>query len=220
VPRVSLSRPVRRGITLLEIEVKYYLGDESTARELAQRWGFCWSDGTFEVNRIFDFADRRLRQAGALIRVRERGERGWLTYKERTDVSHEGAKVRLEHQTVVEDPGETTLLLTKLGLAEVMRYERLRAGHSAEGVYIVFDHLPGGWFCEIEGDPDAIHAMVRSGDLTSARPITWSYPEIFVRLLRHHDLQADAWTVALAAKTSFFIPPADDPFWVESESGH
>jgi len=100
----------------------------------------------------------------------------------------------------------------------VMRYERFRARHPSEGVDIVFDHLPGGWFCEIEGDPDAIEARVASGGLSAARSIAWSYPELFERLQKHNEMQADAWTSALVADAAFRIPPATDPFWADSET--
>lgn len=198
---------------MLEIEVKYYLGDQKTARSLADTWGLTWHEGTPELNRIFDYPDHRLERAGQLIRVREREDRGWLTYKEKTDTVHSYAKVRLEHQTSVDDPSETVEILTHLGLQEVLSYHRFRAGHPAGSTRIEFDHLPGGWFCEIEGDPDGIDEKVRAGGLEGAHSIVMSYPEIFRRLQEYNGTNALSWSFDLVKDGTFRLPPVDAPFW-------
>lgn len=198
---------------MIEIEAKFFLGDQETARRLADTWGLTWREGTPELNRIFDYPDRRLERAGELIRIRERGDSGWLTYKARTDTVHTHAKVRLEHQTSIDNPPETVEILSHLGLQEVLSYHRFRAGYPAGSTRIEFDHLPGGWFCEIEGDPDGIDEKVRAGRLDGAHSIVLSYPEIFRRLQEYNGTKAFSWSFDLVKDGSFKLPSADSPFW-------
>jgi adenylate cyclase class 2 len=203
---------------MLEIETKYYLGEERAAHGLVTTWGLDWREGRFEVNRIFDFADGRLQRQGALVRVRERGDRGWLTYKERTAVEVPNAKVRLEHDSSIAHPGAVLLILRKLGLEEVLRYERYRARYEMEDAQIEIDHLPGGWFCEIEGRPEAIAERSRQAGLAEAEAIVWSYPEIFRRLLDLHHIKARAWSFGLASDKDLVLPAPGDAFWKAAPS--
>jgi len=198
---------------MLEIEVKYYLGREAVARNLVRRWGLSWKPGVFEINRIFDFPDRRLGGQGALVRVRTREDSASLTFKTKTDVDVPGAKVRREFDSRVSDPDAVLQLLAALGLLEVLRYERYRASYPAGGTAIEIDCLPGGWFCEIEGTPGAIAEKVCEAGLKGAGAIPWSYPGIFRRLCARANLSSDVWDFELARRVNFIIPPPDDPWW-------
>ncbi len=198
---------------MLEIEAKFFLGTEAAARALITRWDLTWQEGTFEVNRIFDYPDHRLRASGALVRVRERGGENWLTYKEKTDHEVKHAKVRLEYDTPVQDAAVVRHILDRLGLQEVMRYERYRARYKPGDATIEMDALPGGWFCEIESDPEAIGGRVASGGLQNRPAITWSYPEIFARVTSRCGVEARAWTEELVSSQPFRLPDPDDAFW-------
>jgi predicted adenylyl cyclase CyaB len=201
---------------MLEIEVKYYLGDETRAREVCGRLALPWKEGTFEVNRIFDYEDNRMRDSGALVRVRERGDSGWLTYKEKTDHQVDLAKVRLEYDTAIADPATAIQILKKLKLREVFLYERRRARHAKGGAHVEIDCLPGGWFCEIEADPTHIRELVGTSGLAGDTAIVWSYPEIFLQMTKWADLPHTDWTFDGAARGDFALPPASHPFWLDA----
>ena len=201
---------------MLEIEVKYYLGDEARARDVCRRLALPWKEGTFEVNRIFDTEDNRLRNRGALVRVREQGDSGWLTYKEKTDHQVDLAKVRLEYDTAISDPAIAVSILQKLELREVFSYERRRARHAAGLAHVEIDCLPGGWFCEIEADPATIKECVGKGGLAGDTAIVWSYPEIFMQVVKESGTFAKDWTFDGASRGDFALPPADDSFWLDA----
>jgi predicted adenylyl cyclase CyaB len=198
---------------VLEVETKYFLGDEAAARALTARWGIAWADGTFEVNRIFDFKDRRLARAGSLVRVRTRDDGASLTFKKKVGGGDDRLKVREEHDSRISAPDSVLCLLGALGLEEVLRYERYRATHPLAGTVIEIDRLPGGWFCEIEGDAGLIARRAAEGGLGEAVPIACSYPEIFRRLAADLGFEARAWTFDFATKRALSLPPPGDSWW-------
>jgi predicted adenylyl cyclase CyaB len=198
---------------MLEIEAKLYLGTESAAREVCRKLDLPWLDGTFEKNRIYDFPDGRLARRGALVRIRERGESGFLTYKEKSAEKVEGAKVRLEYDTAVSDPLSAIQLLTSLGLLETLTYERFRARHRLGETHLEIDCMPGGWFCEIEGSPPEIARLRECAGLSQYTPLAWSYPEIFTRLTGSVASGSCHWTFEAERAGTLILPPLGDPFW-------
>jgi adenylate cyclase class 2 len=200
---------------MTEIEAKFFLGGETIARRLARAWGLVWKNGEFEVNRIFDFSDKRLKKRGALVRLRTRGERAWLTFKEKAISEIRHAKVRIENETELSDTNAAAAILDGLGLQEALRYERYRAGYERNSAKIEFDLMPGGWFCEIEGDPESIDSALRDGQLDPETSVTWSYPEIFAKLQVYNRVVSTAWSFNLLKESNFRIPPRADRWWAE-----
>ena len=198
---------------MLEIESKLYLGTEQAAREVCQKLNLPLKDGTFEKNRLFDFPDGRLVRRGALVRIRERGTSGHLTYKEKSPEKVEHAKVRLEYDTAVSDPQSVIQLLTSLGLEEIMTYERFRARHRLGDTHLEIDCMPGGWFCEIEGSPQEIARIRQSAGLDRHLSLVWSYPEIFTGLAGVATSGARHWTFEAHRAGAPLLPPLGDPFW-------
>lgn len=198
---------------MLEIEVKLYLESEASAREVCRRLKLPWQEGAFEVNRVYDFPDRRLSKRGALVRLRERGGSGFLTYKEKTDHSVPHAKVRLEYDSEIGQPDSVRKLLEEVGLVQALAYERYRARHRVSDTNVEIDHLPGGWFCEIEGDPDRILEVRRTAGLEAEAQIVWSYPEIFLGLTESFPDLGVEWSFAALQAGQFRLPPAGDAFW-------
>lgn len=198
---------------MLEIEVKLYLETEAAARDVCRRLDLPWTTGEFEVNRVFDYPDLRLARKGALVRVRECGRSGFLTYKEKSDQTIQDAKVRLEYETPVSHPEAAVKLLAGLGLEQRLAYERMRARHETEGTHVEIDHLPGGWFCEIEGDPDLISEVRGQAALRDVLPIVWSYPEIFMALRKRYGWAGTVWSFDEFERGGRVLPPAGDPFW-------
>lgn len=203
---------------MLEIEIKLYLETEKAAREVCRKLNLPWHDGTFEVNRVFDFPDLRLSKRGALVRLRERGDSGFLTYKEKSDRPVPQAKVRLEYDSEVGRPDAVRKLLDGLGMVQTLAYERFRARHQVADTHVEIDHLPGGWFCEIEGDPDNILKVRRKAGLETADQIVWSYPEIFLGLRKQFPQLGDEWSFASHEAGTFQLPPEGDAFWVAARS--
>lgn len=198
---------------MLEIEVKLYLATEAAAREVCRQLDLAWQEGEFEVNRVYDFPDHRLARRGALVRVRERGGSGFLTYKEKSDQTVLDAKVRLEYETPIAQPEAARKLLAGVGLEQQLAYERYRARHASLDTHVEIDHLPGGWFCEIEGPAESILAVRKKAGLKDARSIVWSYPELFLALRKRCGFASTEWSFALHERGELILPPADDPFW-------
>jgi adenylate cyclase class 2 len=202
---------------VLEIELKLFLETEERARQLCSRLGLPWREGTFEVNRLFDYPDRRLRAKGALVRVRERGrgDEAFLTYKQKAPQKVKDAKVRLEHEAKISSAASVIELLRGLGLRETLFYERYRARHELGAAHLEIDRLPGGWFCEIEGSPEEISRVRESGDLGTISPIAWSYPEIFARITAVAGGPRN-WSFEAHSRGELHLPRAADPFWLEA----
>ncbi len=198
---------------MLEVEVKLYLESETAARDVCRCLDLPWHAGEFEVNRVYDFPDARLARRGALVRIRERGGSGFLTYKEKSDQTVQDAKVRLEYETPVADPEAARKLLAGVGLEQRLAYERYRARHVHPGVHVEIDHLPGGWFCEIEGEPERIREVRGQAGLGTRLPIVWSYPEIFLALRERLGLTGTEWSFQEQERGRIHLPPSGDPFW-------
>lgn len=150
------------------------------------------------------------------MRVRERGESGWLTYKEKTEHQVELAKVRLEYDTAISDPATAIQILHGLELREVFHYERRRARHAVGDAHVEIDCLPGGWFCEIEAEPGIIRQLVDRAQLDGETPIVWSYPEIFSQIVSRANAGSVAWTFDAVTGGDFVLPPPGDSFWLDA----
>jgi predicted adenylyl cyclase CyaB len=198
---------------MLEIEAKLYLHSEAAARDLCRRLELPWQEGVRENNRIFDFPDGRLARRGALVRVRERGATGFLTFKEKSAEKVSHAKVRHEYETEITRPAAACQLLSGLGLVQKLSYERYRARHRAGGAHVEIDHLPGGWFCEIEGSPEQIRDLRLAAGLERESQLVWSYPEIFEGLRRSWPEAGSEWSFEAFRRGAFALPPPGDPFW-------
>jgi adenylate cyclase class 2 len=105
----------------------------------------------FEANTLLDTARGALRRKGCLLRVREAGRRGILTYK--------GAPVagkykdREELEVEVSDPRRLSEMLARLDFVPTFRYEKYRTEYrrgSEKGVAML-DETPVGVYLELEG---------------------------------------------------------------------
>jgi len=149
---------------ILEVEVKLRVIDEEDAMTRLSRLPATLVERRgFEDNEILDTADGALKAAGRLLRLRVTPERSLLTFKEKV-ASDLHAKVRSEVETEVGSPEAVRLMLLKLGLAPVYRYQKYRSYHawtdevSGERLSISVDETPIGVYVELEGPPLAIDA--------------------------------------------------------------
>lgn len=154
----------------IEVEVKLRFGsvEEALAR-LEMLPSVPAEERRFERNDIYDTPDGALARAGRLLRVRQVGAGGMLTYKEPVPGTPK-AKVRSEIESAVESPEALRVILEKTGFRVVYRYEKFRRYHAWRDepggltLSISIDETPIGVYVELEGPQTAIdHAAARMG---------------------------------------------------------
>jgi predicted adenylyl cyclase CyaB len=107
------------------------------------------SAASAEDNRVYD-RDGRLRKENKLLRLRIEPRGSRLTFK--GPPRYEGqVKIRVEHETEVEDADQIDAILANLGFEVVRRYQKKREEWHVGGVTVSLDHTPIGDFVEFEG---------------------------------------------------------------------
>jgi adenylate cyclase class 2 len=109
----------------------------------------------FEDNALFDWADRSLTGSGRILRLREYAGAAVLTFKGPVAGEHRH-KVRIEHETEVDDPGAMRSVLLGLGFEIVYRYQKYRATYRLDAVEAAVDETAIGTFVELEGAPEDV----------------------------------------------------------------
>jgi adenylate cyclase class 2 len=146
-----------------------------------------------EINLLFDQNDGRLRAAGALLRVRQHGDRNILTFK--GPVSYRGAiKVRSERETEVSDLARMVEIFEELGFSVFMRYEKDREEWNLEKFSVVLDHTPMGDFVEVEGPSAGLEGAAHLLGLNPATAVRGSYVSLWLEYRELHpefDLPTD-----------------------------
>lgn len=198
---------------MIETEIKYILENKEAARAVVSAAGVEWIDGAYETNRIFDTPEGRLRREGSVVRLRTRGGTSWLTYKQKTPESDGIAKLRIEHEMEVSSPGSAGEFLSGIGLVERLRYDKYRAEYELLGALLVMDRLPGGWFCEIEGDSAGIARASEACGLSRDQVIEITYPEICSKLFLSNKLLSPCWIFPAAGEAEIVLPEPTDPWW-------
>src|ERR1019366_4381405 len=130
-PRGVLRRPglrdcgeeaITRSSAPREIEIKLALPDAAAGRRLLRAAGFRISKRrVFEANILFDSTRGALSSTGRLLRVREAGPLGILTYKGIAAVGR--YKDREELEVEVSDPRRLSEMLARLDFIPTFRYE-------------------------------------------------------------------------------------------------
>jgi adenylate cyclase class 2 len=122
----------------------------------------------FEDNLLLDTADRQLSQKMAILRIRQSGETGSLTYKEKAapDAPATQFKQRLEIETALNDPASAIAVFQRLGFNSWFRYQKYRTVFRASlpggaNLQVMFDETPIGNFIELEGEEEAIAEAVK-----------------------------------------------------------
>jgi adenylate cyclase class 2 len=122
----------------------------------------------FEDNLLLDTADRQLSQKLAILRVRQSGDVGSLTYKEKPapDAPATQFKQRLEIETALDDPQSALAIFERLGFSSWFRYQKYRTVFRASlpsgaDLHVMFDETPLGNFIELEGEEEAIVEAVK-----------------------------------------------------------
>lgn len=170
-----------------EIEIKLALPDAATGRRLLRAAGFRVSKRrVLEVNTLFDTAEGALRGGARMVRVREAGGKGLLTYKGPQATGK--YKDREELEVGVTDPRRLSEILERLDFMPAFRYEKYRTEYGREhekGVATV-DETPIGVWLELEGaagwiDRSAVRLGFSESDYSTA-----SYYGLYVAYCREH----------------------------------
>ena len=165
----------------IETEIKLRVPEAAGAKALIERRGFRVArERVFESNTIYDTSGGRLRAAGELLRLRQAGSGGLLTFKGRGEPGRH--KVRPEIETEVADPSAMAKILEAAGFRPVFRYEKYRTefDRSDGDGSVVLDETPIGVYLELEGESHWIDAVAVELGFNESAYITASYGKLYV----------------------------------------
>jgi adenylate cyclase class 2 len=148
----------------------------------------------FEANTLFDTARGALRRTGRLLRVREAGPLGILTYKGSAAIGK--YKDREELEVEVSDPRRLSEMLTRLDFAPTFRYEKFRTEYRRPGEpgSAMLDETPIGVYLELEGAPAWRDRSARRLGFTESDYSTASYYGLYADYRRKHGLTVSHMT--------------------------
>jgi adenylate cyclase class 2 len=132
----------------------------------------------FEDNLLFDDPRGALRAASGVLRLRRLPQGGLLTFKGARRIE-DGLKTREEIETEVADPDALQLVLERLGLRPVFRYQKYRETWSLLEQSVLVDETPLGDFIEIEGAAEGIHRVAEALGFSRVDYVTDSYVALF-----------------------------------------
>jgi adenylate cyclase class 2 len=171
--------------TPIETEIKLRISGLEDAKARIEKHGFRVArERVFESNTIYDTSGGRLRAAGELLRLRQVGPGGLLTFKGRGEAGRH--KARPEVETEVNDPGAAAKILEAVGFRPVFRYEKYRTEYDrsdAEGS-LVLDETPIGIYLELEGEPRWIDAVASEMGFTESDYLTATYGKLYIDYCR------------------------------------
>lgn len=161
-----------------ETEVKLYVPDLSTAAiQLVAAGATLSVPRVFERNVRYEDQNNSLSSRGIVLRLRQ-DNRNRLTYKE-GGTAQDGIISRLEAEVEVSDFEKMQFILSRLGFAPAMIYEKYRTTYHLADTEIVLDEMPFGNFVEIEGSHQAIEAVIATLGWGANPRIPASYVRLF-----------------------------------------
>jgi adenylate cyclase class 2 len=128
---------------------------------------------------LLDTPDDVLRHRRSVLRVRQEGDGGMLTFK--GPVQPAPVKIREEVETLVADGPLTLRIFEELGFRVWFRYQKYREEFVIDGVMVAIDETPVGVFVEIEGDEQGIAQVAHALGRRPADYLLDSYRTLFVR---------------------------------------
>ena len=144
-----------------EIELKFAVADIERFRARVQSLEVTLlTPRTFEANTLYDTPERDLRVRRQVLRLRDYAGRSVVTHKRvATDDVDSRYKIRIETESVIEDPAALAEIFAQLGYKPVFRYEKFRTEWEAGAGHIFLDETPIGVYAELEGPPAWIESM-------------------------------------------------------------
>jgi adenylate cyclase class 2 len=163
-----------------EVEIKFKIDNIDTLTGSLQAAGFrLITPHTHEMNTLYDQPGGKLRRRGALLRLRQYGNRWTVTYKDRSGPQSGRHKSRREIETQVENGAALAQVFEAIGFKPSFRYEKHRSEWSDSNGHVVIDETPIGNFGEIEGQPEWIDATAQRLNIPVKSYLKESYAELF-----------------------------------------
>jgi adenylate cyclase class 2 len=180
-----------------ETEIKLSARDRrQTAKRLAELGFQVVCKRHWESNLVFDFPDRRLRNARSLLRLRCAAGEHLLTFKGPPLSTRRYAR-RTEIETRVEDGALLHEVLKKLGLKQVFVYEKFRTVFAAsrerglhETPHAAYDETPIGDYLELEGPETWIDRVATQLGYAPLDYITNTYLDLYNQWCRQEGRKA------------------------------
>jgi adenylate cyclase class 2 len=172
---------------LRETEIKLPVPQIALLRRRLKALGFRVSQPRrFESNRLFDFADQRLRRSRRLLRLRYVSGDCLLTFKGPPFKSLRH-KVRDETESHIANGNAVREIFRSLGLRETFRYDKYRTTYARRRDDLKrrtpplaeLDETPIGNYLELEGPSSWIDAVARELGYEANAYITASYAALY-----------------------------------------
>lgn len=178
-----------------EVEIKLPVAGVDEGRRALRAAGFQVSRRrVFEANVILETAGQGLRRSGSLLRVREAGSQGLLTFKGPALPGKH--KDREELEVGVEDSRTLLDILGRLGYKPAFRYEKYRTEYRRPGEsgLATLDETPIGVYLELEGAPGWIDRTARKLGFKESSYISASYYALYADSCRKHGIRPSHMT--------------------------
>lgn len=185
----------------IETEVKIRLADEIAARRRLDDARFSISKPRrFEANTLYDTSDRELKRSQMLLRLRQAGSDGLLTWKGPSIAGPH--KSRPELETSVASVETMDRILRAIGYEPAFRYEKYRtefkqSREAGEGV-VTLDETPIGDFFELEGTPEWIDQTAALLGFERDAYVLASYGRLYLDHCAAHGLEPGDMVFAAA----------------------
>ncbi|HXE15013.1 MAG TPA: class IV adenylate cyclase [Bryobacteraceae bacterium] len=173
-----------------ETEVKLRVADKDVTLGRIAAIGFRVSKPReFESNTLYDTPARSLLESGTLLRLRQAGNRGIITWKGKSIPGPH--KSRPEIETEIGSVDDMARLLCQLGYEPAFRYDKYRTEFKdgdGDGT-IVFDETPIGFYLELEGPAEWIDETASKLGFSAADYELKSYGSLYRDYCTEHGLQ-------------------------------
>jgi adenylate cyclase class 2 len=168
----------------LEIEVKFVVDNPDDLRRQLLDIGARSKGLVEEENLRLDDAAQSLTRRGDVLRLRQNKQSGViieqvLTVKSPVAGDDPALQVRRELETGYDNQEMMLAALAVLGYAPYWRYEKRRETFHLNDTLVMLDHLPYGWFLEIEGTPTSIRETAEALGFALEDGLAISYATIF-----------------------------------------
>jgi adenylate cyclase, class 2 len=164
-----------------EVEVKFFLENDSPVKEAVLRTGGVSLGRFFELNIRYDDKNESIKRQKSLLRLRK-DQKSRLTFKAPPDIEDARFKILRELEIEVNDFETTQHILNALGFFEVQRYEKYRETFIIGETQLLMDAMPYGDFLEIEGEKGDIMDLAGKIGMKWEDRILANYLEIFERI--------------------------------------
>lgn len=178
----------------LEVEAKLWVADLAPVLARLEASGAArLHPRVLERNTRYEDAAGGLTPAGIVLRLRQ-DSAARLTYKGPAQAPlTAGVQARFEAEVTVSDYDTMAVILAQLGFRPYMTYEKYRTTYGLDGVEVLLDEMPFGYFVEIEGDPARIEGVIARLGLEDNPRFVESYAQLFDTVRAHlglafHDL--------------------------------